>query len=57
MLTNVCSNYYSAEKVNKALDIAGPKAFSFFHSNIRSLPKNIDLLNDMISHKPDSVTA
>jgi exonuclease III len=56
MLTNICSNYYSAEKINKALDTAGSKVFSFFHSNIRSLPKDIDLLNDMIysvSHKPD----
>jgi hypothetical protein len=53
---NICSNYYSAEKINKALDTAGTKVFSFFHSNVRSLPRNIDLLIDMIysvSHKPD----
>ena len=56
MFTQVTSEYYSLDKTNRATKNAGSKAFSIFHCNIRSLPKNLTLLNDMIytlSSKPD----
>ena len=56
MLTNVVSDYCSIDKINNILNVAGPKAISFFHCNVRSLPKNHTLLTDLIYSiqvKPD----
>jgi hypothetical protein len=47
MLDNICSDYYQSEKVDGILKIKGPKLLSLLHCNIRSLPKNLDLLNDI----------
>lgn len=48
MLNTPTSNYYTVQKINKSLTNAGTKGLSIFHCNIRSLPKNIGLLNDML---------
>ena len=44
MLDNICSDYYQSEKVDRILKIKGPKLLSLLHCNIRSLPKNLNLL-------------
>ena len=48
MLTIPMSNYYSISQINNAIAKAGPKAISMFHCNIRSLQKNLALLEDFI---------
>ena len=56
MLTFPQSDYYSISKMNNVLINAGPKALSMLHCNIRSLPKNMTLLDDMlcsIDKRPD----
>ena len=56
MLNNLTSYYYSTSDINRVLKKAGPKALTLYHCNIRSLPKNISLLSDLIyalSSKPD----
>ena len=52
------TKYYTIDKINKDIDKSHPKAVSLFHCNIRSLPKNVILLNDVIytlSSKPDVI--
>ena len=46
MLTIPMSNYYSISQINNSIIKAGPKAISMFHCNIRSLQKNLPLLED-----------
>lgn len=56
MLEFPFSNYLSMEEMNKTLNMTGNKAISMFHFNIRSLSKNISLLNDFLyslDKKPD----
>ena len=56
MLTTLKSDYYSIDKINDYLDKAGPKAFSLFHCNVRSLTKNLTLLDDLLyslNKRPD----
>lgn len=56
MLNNITSNYYSLTKLNDQLENMGRNALSPFHCNVRSLPKNLTLVNDLIyslSFKPD----
>lgn len=48
MLTTSVSHYHSISQINNALNKAGPKAISLFHCNIRSLSKNLTLLNDLL---------
>lgn len=48
MLTFPQSDYFSISKMNNVLNNAGPKALSMLHCNIRSLPKNMTLLDDML---------
>ena len=48
MLTIPMSNYYSIPQINNSVPKAGPKAISMFHCNIRSLPKNLVLLEDFL---------
>ena len=53
---NISSDYYSSEKVDRILKSSGPGSLSLFHCNIRSLPKYLNVLSDMIyslSVKPD----
>ena len=58
MLNTPSSDYYSIDDINKMLKDAGPKALSLIHCNVRSLSKNLALLNDLISilsSKPDII--
>ena len=48
MLTIPTSNYYSISQINNSVAKAGPKAISMFHCNIRSLQKNLALLEDFL---------
>ena len=48
MLTIPMSNYYSISQINNSIAKAGPKAISMFHCNIRSLQKNLALLEDFL---------
>ena len=48
MLTTPMSNYYSISQINNYIARAGPKAMSMFHCNIRSLQKNLALLEDFL---------
>ena len=48
MLTTPMSNYYSISQINNSIARAGPKAMSMFHCNIRSLQKNLALLEDFL---------
>ena len=48
MLTIPMSNYYSISQINNVIAKAGSKAISMFHSNMRSLQKNLALLEDFI---------
>jgi hypothetical protein len=41
MLTNVVSDSCSIDKINNILNVAGPKAISFFHCNVRVSQKTI----------------
>ena len=58
MLSNITSNYYTIDKINKDIGNSNSKVVSLIHCNIRSLSKNLTLLNDMIytlSSKPDII--
>ena len=48
MLNNPNSNYYSLTKLNQFLKKSRHYTISLFHFNIRSLPKNISILNDFL---------
>ena len=48
ILTIPMSNYYSISQLNNSVTKAGPKAISMFHFNIRSLQKNLALLEDFL---------
>ena len=48
MLTIPMSNYYSISQLNNSVTKAGPKAISMFHFNIKSLQKNLALLEDFL---------
>ena len=48
MLTIPMSNYYSIPQINNAIAKAGPKAISIISINMRSLQKNLALLEDFI---------
>lgn len=49
MLEIPCSSYYTIEKFNKAFsDCGSNKNLTLLHCNIRSLPKNIDSLNNLL---------
>ena len=47
ILINPQSDYYDISSLNKVPSKSGAKSFSFLHCNIRSLSKNIGLLEDM----------
>ena len=47
-LTIPMSNYYSISQINNAIAKAGPKAISIISINMRSLQKNLALLEDFI---------
>ena len=47
-LTIPMSNYYSISQINNYIAKAGPRAISMFHCNIRSLQKNLALLEDFL---------
>jgi len=56
MLQTPCSNYYSISELNKTINDSSPKTFSLFHCNIRSLSKNLHILEETLcslDHKPD----
>ena len=56
MLNTPTSNYYSIPKFNQLLDTSGQNSITLFHCNIRSLPKNLTLLNDILyslNSRPD----
>ena len=56
ILINPLSDNYDISSLNKVLSKSGAKSFSFLHCNIRSLSKNIGLLEDMLyslSEQPD----
>jgi len=48
MFSNPQSDYYSISKMNNVLTSRKGKGISLFHCNIRSLTKNLSLLNDML---------
>ena len=48
MLTTPCSEYYSVRNFNKMLLNSEAKSFSIFHCTIRSLPKNLNLLEEIL---------
>ena len=48
MLTIPMSNYYSISQINNAIAKAGPKAISIISINMRSLQKNLALLEDFL---------
>ena len=48
MFINPQSDYYSISKMNNVLTSRQGKGISLFHCNIRSLTKNLNLLNDML---------
>ena len=57
MLSLPSSNYYSINRLNNYLNmLTNKKSISLFHCNIRSLPKNLNLLEEFIyslNVKPD----
>ena len=48
MLTTPCSEYYSVRNFNKMLLNSEARSFSILHCNIRSLPKNLNLLEEIL---------
>ena len=42
------SDYYSVSEMTSAFGKAGSNALTLFHCNIRSLPKNLSLLHDIL---------
>ena len=58
MFINPQSEYYDIPKLDNVLCKAEGQGISLFHCNIRSLPKNLTLLNDMlysIDSRPDII--
>ena len=47
MLYNPCSEYFSIDKLKKTLETM-PNSLSILHCNIRSLPKNLNVLEDIL---------
>jgi hypothetical protein len=50
MLNTPNSNYYSItiNLINQLLNKSGHDSISLFHFNVRSLPKNVSILNDFL---------
>ena len=48
MLNTPCSEYYSVRSFNKMLVNSDAKSFSILHCNIRSLSKNLNLLEELL---------
>ena len=48
MLNTSCSEYYSVRSFNKMLVNSDAKSFSILHCNIRSLSKNLNLLEELL---------
>ena len=48
MLNTSCSEYYSVRSFNKMLVNSDAKSFSVLYCNIRSLPKNLNLLEELL---------
>ena len=46
MLTNPCSEYYSVNNFSKMLANSDSKSFLILHCNVRSLTKNLNLLEE-----------
>ena len=56
MLNRPQSPYYSLDLLNQLYAVTKTKCFSKFHCNIKSLPKNLSLLNELLhslNRKPD----
>ena len=47
ILYNPCSEYFSIDKLKKILETM-PNSLSISHCNIRSLPKNLNILEDIL---------
>ena len=47
MLISPESNYYLADKIDDFFENFGSRSLSIIHCNIRSFPKNLNLLNEM----------
>ena len=47
-LNTPCSGYYSVRSLNKMLVNSDAKSFSILHCNIRSLSKNLNLLEELL---------
>ena len=48
MLNTPCSEYYSVRSFNKMLVNSDAKSFSILHCNVRSLSKNLNLLEELL---------
>ena len=48
ILTNPCSEYYSVHNFSKMLVNSDSKSFSLLHCNVRSLTKNLTLLEELL---------
>ena len=48
MLNNVISHYYLAPNLNSLIEQNENNVLSLFHCNVRSLPKNLNLLNELL---------
>ena len=48
MLNPPCSEYYSVRSFNKMLVNSDAKSFSVLHCNIRSLSKNLNILEELL---------
>ena len=48
MLNTPCSEYYSVRSFNKMLVISDAKSFSILHCNVKSLSKNLNLLEELL---------
>jgi len=58
MLSCPCSNYLSIPKLNETIKTFSRKRFSLLHCNLRSLTKNLHLLEELLcslDQKPDIV--
>jgi hypothetical protein len=58
MLDQVESSYYTCEETNSLLNNAGTNSLAVMHFNVRSLPKNLELLHDILAsfkRKPDII--
>ena len=59
MLINPVSEYCRPSQLNELLDQCNKRSLSFLHCNIRSLPKNLSLLNELLDklNKPIDLIA